>query len=553
MLFVIDMGGLGTTVAEAASELGIFENISNLFKGLSPTREKSVDSVDGGNSPVHNMSLCSNARAVRSSSNRRKGVYHDGDPLYLQLSVTYTAQPSGERIVRVHNIELFTATDPSIIFRYADCHCLATFLCKQAAPKALHVPLTMDATQDSTKPKLGQDIKSASAKSSPNISHNNSSSSLIALSTGSTTTTSKLNIFGGGSSQVAHYSPRLFLIDTCLELLIKYRHLCSSHSPKGQLILPESLKVLPLYILGMLKHPFLLKNGHTNSQSRTKLAVDSCERAYELTKMLTQPMRDTIFTLYPRLYPLHNLLPDEGYPLFEEDEFDDLAPVLIPRWLKCSAEVIDSEGIYLLDDGTLMWLYIGRCVKQSVIKDLMGLAAGTQNPPSTNAKPQQFNLLRPSGSNNSLSHNISATSMPVNTRSLERTNSGRTLEGNVGTKPPVRSSSSGMMLPPHSPEGGTEKKLNLTSPPPPRSSSQGPFLRSLSSGGDRPRRRSSRSSTELEVLEDRDPSHSTSPAFVGMKPLLNIESEYAHRVTRIIDTVRESHTHKPGETSLYGI
>lgn len=523
---MIDVGGLGASVAEAASELGIFENISNLFKGISPSRRHNVE---GGSSTVNNVSLSSNSRAVRSSASRRKGVYNDGDPLYIQLSVTYTAQPSGERIVRVHNMELFTASDPSIIFRYADCHTITAFLCKQAAHRALHMPLSLDSSQDSTGKKLGQDIKSASAKTSPNSSHNNSSGSLIALSTGSTTTASKLSIFGVGSSPSTHNSPRLFLIDTCLEILIKYRHLCSSHSPKGQLILPESLKVLPLYILGMLKHPFLLKNGHTNSQTRTKLAVDTCERAYELTKMSSQPMRDTIFTLYPRLYPLHNLLPDEGYPLFEEDEFDDLAPVLVPRWLKCSAEVIDSEGIYLLDDGTLLWLYIGRCVKQTVIKDLMGLTAGTQNPPSTNAKPQTFSRH---------SHH----------KTVERSNSGRMLERSGSGRTLVRSSSIGKSIGGENCADGVEKTSAIQTPVhPSRSSLQGPFLRSLSSGGDRPRRRSSRSSTELDDMEDRDPSHATSPAFVGIKPLLNMESEFAHRVTRIIDTIRESHTNKPGQ------
>jgi hypothetical protein len=495
------MGGFGSSVTEAASDYGILDNLSNLLKGIKPSSDTSFGAQS--NSPISNASLSSNSRAVRSSASRKKGIYNDGEPLYLQLSITYTAQPSGERIVRVHNMELFTAADPAVVFRFADCHCLATFLCKQAAFRALHVPLSLDSTTGSGKT-MGQDIKNASGSSSPVPSRTSSSNSLIALSTGSTMKSKGFNLLRSMSS--SYYSPRLFLIDSCLEILMKYRTLCSSHSPKGQLILPESLKVLPLYILGMLKHPFLLKNGHTNTQ--TKLAVDCCERSYELTKMLTQPVRDAIFTLYPRLYPLHNLQPDEGYPIFEEDEFDEFAAVLVPRWLKCSAEVIDSEGIYLLDDGTLLWLYIGRCVKQSVIKDLMGLSAGTHNPPGVNARPPSQNP-------------------------FSNAMSGRTGEKNSGGRILDRSGSYG------------EKKTPTRSP-------HGSFLRSLSSGGDRPRRRSSRSSTSnasigVDFNEDRDPSHSILPGFVGIKPLLNIESEFANRVTRIIDTVRESHTHKPGE------
>jgi len=528
---LLDVGGIGTSVAEAASDLGILDNISNLLKGIKPSND-SASFGARSNSPITNASLSSNSRAVRSSANRKKGIYNDGEPLYLQLSITYTAQPSGERIVRVHNMELITAVDPSIVFRYADCHCLTAFLCKEAAFKALRVPLNLDTGNGGKSP--GQDIKNASGSSSPVMSHNNSSNSLIALSTGSTSKNKGLGLFRSVSS--SYYSPRLFLIDSCLEILLKYRTLCSSHSPKGQLILPESLKVLPLYILGMLKHPYLLKNGHTNSQ--TKLAVDCCERAYELSKMLTQPVRDALFSLYPRLYPLHNLQPDEGYALYEEDEFDELAPVLVPKWLKCSAEVINSEGIYLLDDGTLLWLYIGRCVKQSVIKDLLGLSAGSQNPPDTNVKPTTMSQF----TNNIVGGNKSTTERTPSGRIIERSTSGRVIDGSNNHS----RASSGSPT-----KGGQEEKRTPTKSP------HGTFLRSLSSGGDRPRRRSSRSSASntsiaMDFNEDRDPSHSILPGFVGLKPLLNIESEYASRVTRIIDTVRESHTHKPELKIVWG-
>jgi hypothetical protein len=34
--------------------------------------------------------------------------------------------------------------------------------------------------------------------------------------------------------------------------------------------------------------------------------------------------------------------------------------VQMPEWKKCSAESIESDGVYLLDDGELLWLYFGR-------------------------------------------------------------------------------------------------------------------------------------------------------------------------------------------------
>ena len=39
----------------------------------------------------------------------------------------------------------------------------------------------------------------------------------------------------------------------CVETLYQYRSTCASTSPPGQLILPESLKLMPLYALALLK------------------------------------------------------------------------------------------------------------------------------------------------------------------------------------------------------------------------------------------------------------------------------------------------------------
>lgn len=44
---------------------------------------------------------------------------------------------------------------------------------------------------------------------------------------------------------------------TCVDMLAAYRKHCASTSPSGQLILPESLKLLPLYALGLIKSGLL--------------------------------------------------------------------------------------------------------------------------------------------------------------------------------------------------------------------------------------------------------------------------------------------------------
>ena len=61
--------------------------------------------------------------------------------------------------------------------------------------------------------------------------------------------------------------PRMFLQNAVVDILHKYRAHCSPHSPKGQLILPDSLKIIPLYLSTVLKHPAFIENKPPNSSS----------------------------------------------------------------------------------------------------------------------------------------------------------------------------------------------------------------------------------------------------------------------------------------------
>ena len=63
---------------------------------------------------------------------------------------------------------------------------------------------------------------------------------------------------------------------TCVEALYEYRVACAARSPPGQLILPESIKLLPLLVLGAFKGVLL------RSSSPQAPGADACERAATL-------------------------------------------------------------------------------------------------------------------------------------------------------------------------------------------------------------------------------------------------------------------------------
>lgn len=87
------------------------------------------------------------------------------------------------------------------------------------------------------------------------------------------------------------------LVDTTVEMLTAYRKYCATSSSAGQLILPESLKFLPLSILGLIKHKIL----------RPGLDVSIDERASLINYLYSLPIPFLTPILYPRMYALHSL------------------------------------------------------------------------------------------------------------------------------------------------------------------------------------------------------------------------------------------------------
>jgi protein transport protein SEC24 len=313
---------------------------------------------------------------------RQTGSIPNGEPMYLQLAILYTSLPSSQRIVRVHNLQLYCSSEPAVVFKHADVDCLVTYFTKLSIFTMLHTPPpthTLSSTQ--------QQHLTPTA-----ISRSKPSAKEYQLSRHGTPRNPKTNV-----SQ--------YLLDSCLDILLKYRQICSSHSPKGQLILPEALKILPLYTLCLMKHPALLQNnltgggggggvrggGGASLNKADRLGVDVCERAAELNRLLRCSPQEILKSLYPRLFPLHRLQEGDGYqPEDIEDSEVSLSctrlvsssdcgvqehwVVQMPTWLKSSAESIDSDGIYLLDDGEVLWLYFGRSPLSSLLTPSISLS-----------------------------------------------------------------------------------------------------------------------------------------------------------------------------------
>nr|XP_025617227.1 protein transport protein Sec24-like CEF [Arachis hypogaea] len=140
----------------------------------------------------------------------------------------------------------------------------------------------------------------------------------------------------------------------CINALYSYRKFCATVSSSGQLILPEALKLLPLYTLALTKSTGLRTDGKIDERSFWINYVSS------LSCPLAIPL------VYPRMVAIHDL---DSKVFIESEES------VIPSFLPLSSEHISEEGIYLLENGYDCLIYVGEAASPETVRRLFGVAS----------------------------------------------------------------------------------------------------------------------------------------------------------------------------------
>ncbi|KAL6005839.1 Protein transport protein Sec24C [Asimina triloba] len=168
--------------------------------------------------------------------------------------------------------------------------------------------------------------------------------------------------FTGFLKQAANEIPTSPLIQVreqitnlCVNILYAYRKFCATVSSSGQLILPEALKLLPLYTLGL----------------RTDGRIDDLSYWVSHVASLLTPL--AVPLVYPRMMAIHDLASKET------DES------LLPPTIPLSSEHVSDDGIFLLENGEDCLIHVGNMVSPDTLRQLFGV-------PSIEAIPAQFLL-----------------------------------------------------------------------------------------------------------------------------------------------------------------
>ncbi|KFA73312.1 hypothetical protein S40288_09789 [Stachybotrys chartarum IBT 40288] len=148
---------------------------------------------------------------------------------------------------------------------------------------------------------------------------------------------------------------RNWLTERTIDILACYRKHSAQQHPPGQLVMPERLKEFCMYMLGLIKCR-AFKGGLESSDRRVN----------ELRLMRSIGPLELSLYLYPRMIPIHNLQPEDG---FADPETGHLK---MPPAVRTSFSRVEPGGVYLVDNGQICLIWFHAQTSPNLIADLFG-------------------------------------------------------------------------------------------------------------------------------------------------------------------------------------
>jgi protein transport protein SEC24 len=152
------------------------------------------------------------------------------------------------------------------------------------------------------------------------------------------------------------------IFNNLVTLLHQYRQKCAAQSSPSQLILPDNLKLLPMYTLTALKTPAfkLLYNCKLDA------------KIYWVYKIMRMPISMTPYFFYPRIYRVTMVGEvDAGWGDYAEGASFMSKPNCYPATLS----KLGSKDAYVIDNGEYIFLYIGNQVPDNFIYNVSSILA----------------------------------------------------------------------------------------------------------------------------------------------------------------------------------
>ncbi|CAE7197706.1 unnamed protein product [Symbiodinium necroappetens] len=141
----------------------------------------------------------------------------------------------------------------------------------------------------------------------------------------------------------------------------KLNSFCQQVVQAGNVCQTEALQYLPLYIMGMLKSAAFRATNDISADLRT----------YIMMRLETLSVSQTAAFFNPRLMAIHNAPETCQTP-------DEHGRVQLPEMLNLTSESMTQDGVYLLEDGESVYMWIGRSVDTSFVQAVFGVSSFEQ-------------------------------------------------------------------------------------------------------------------------------------------------------------------------------
>lgn len=163
------------------------------------------------------------------------------------------------------------------------------------------------------------------------------------------------------------------IIDHVVNMLTTYRTKCAQNSQPTQLVMPDSLKLMPIYLLAMLKN-------HALRLMTSSRQLDVKESQAQM--LLGAPFAKMAYLFYPRVYRVTNVMEVVGYQREIAGDrnradwgyFTDTseATIVKPKVLTASFEKIQREEAYILDNGEFINFFVCSMVPDEFVQQVFG-------------------------------------------------------------------------------------------------------------------------------------------------------------------------------------
>lgn len=139
--------------------------------------------------------------------------------------------------------------------------------------------------------------------------------------------------------------------------LTVYRFSCTRNPVVGNLVLPDTLSLLPLYVSCLMKSPLLTDGIHPDLRSSVMYAIAS------------MTPRDMLISLYPRVFFLDSVLPPDD----KKECISDGDDCPLPRAIRPTIDTYNIDGVYLIDNGgSTVHIFVGDSPDPDIAEHLFG-------------------------------------------------------------------------------------------------------------------------------------------------------------------------------------